>query len=431
QKKDNGIVQFIDQIENTASHLFDFDLDYRDYTLYFIPDRTAFPDHLPTVFGKTLMLEESSYFHLRDDSTVVMKVLKVSPPASGSSFISGTISQGNPGGRMRAAGVTSVTVILLDAQGNPVGITTSDETGYFIFENLAPGEYQLAVTADPDQPIAHEPYQVDISTANARVELTLSEEGISGSTERVLYIQSISFDALDAKTFGDDPFQLEATSSSGLPVTYSSSNTDIAVVDGAQVTILHAGTVAITATQAGNESYETVEFTQDLVIHKASQTIDFEMISDKASDEISFELSALASSGLQVSYASSNTSIVLIEEATAFILGSGEVSVTASQNGNENYNAAEPVVQTFTVNLVLSVENPTSKAKIYPNPASNIIKINSEYSISSVSIIHSSGAKEEVELKENSFSIQHLAVGIYILRFNEGGMLHHLKVVKN
>jgi hypothetical protein len=64
--------------------------------------------------------------------------------------------------------------------------------------------------------------------------------------------QTITFDALQAKTLCDGEFTLEATASSGLPVSYISSNADVATISGNTLTILKSGTTTITARQLGN-----------------------------------------------------------------------------------------------------------------------------------------------------------------------------------
>jgi alpha-L-arabinofuranosidase len=61
-------------------------------------------------------------------------------------------------------------------------------------------------------------------------------------------------------------------------------------------------------------------------------------------------LSATASSGLAVSYASSTTSICTVSGSTATFLAAGTCTITASQAGNASYAAATPVAQSFTVN---------------------------------------------------------------------------------
>jgi hypothetical protein len=66
--------------------------------------------------------------------------------------------------------------------------------------------------------------------------------------------QTITINPLADVTYGDAPFQLSASASSGLPVSYSSSATDVATIVGDTVTIIGAGVTTITATQAGNDT---------------------------------------------------------------------------------------------------------------------------------------------------------------------------------
>ena len=61
--------------------------------------------------------------------------------------------------------------------------------------------------------------------------------------------------ALPGKRVDDGPFTLSATASSGLPVSYSSSNPGVATVSGNTVTITGAGSTTITASQGGNATY--------------------------------------------------------------------------------------------------------------------------------------------------------------------------------
>jgi len=63
--------------------------------------------------------------------------------------------------------------------------------------------------------------------------------------------QSITFNTIASKTLGES-FTLAAVASSGLPVLYSSSSTNVATVSGSTVTIVGTGPVTITASQAGN-----------------------------------------------------------------------------------------------------------------------------------------------------------------------------------
>lgn len=68
--------------------------------------------------------------------------------------------------------------------------------------------------------------------------------------------QTITFAELAVKTTADAPFSLIASSSSGLPLTYTSSDLDVATLAGDLVTITGLGVTQITASQAGNSNYE-------------------------------------------------------------------------------------------------------------------------------------------------------------------------------
>ena len=84
--------------------------------------------------------------------------------------------------------------------------------------------------------------------------------------------QSITFGAIPSKSVGDS-FTLAATASSGLPVTYSSSNPSVATVAGNVVTIVGVGSAEITASQAGNSSFAPASDARQSVTAYASTAL--------------------------------------------------------------------------------------------------------------------------------------------------------------
>jgi hypothetical protein len=163
--------------------------------------------------------------------------------------------------------------------------------------------------------------------------------------------QTITFSALASKNCLDPAFALTATSNSGLTVSYASSNTSVATVAGSTVTIITGGTTTITASQNGNENYSAAtSVNQLLTVNKINQTITFAAIPTKNQSDGPFALTATSSSGLTVSYASSNTSVATVAGSTVTIVGAGTSTITASQAGDSCYNAATSVNQTLTVN---------------------------------------------------------------------------------
>ncbi|QGG47220.1 S-layer homology domain-containing protein [Heliorestis convoluta] len=93
-------------------------------------------------------------------------------------------------------------------------------------------------------------------------------------TTASLMEQTILFEALAPRTYGDDIFDLVATASSDLAVTFASSNPHVATVVGNTVTIVGAGSTTITASQLGNSYYSPApSVSQVLTIHKKDLTI--------------------------------------------------------------------------------------------------------------------------------------------------------------
>ena len=161
--------------------------------------------------------------------------------------------------------------------------------------------------------------------------------------------QTISFSPIPAKTFGDPNFSLTATSSSGLPVSFTSSDLLVATITGNMVTIVGGGTATISAIQAGDNTYTSVSSQQTLVVNKANQTITFPAISTKTIGEALFNLSATSTSGLAIQYSTLSDKISISGSQVALVKP-GNVSIKADQVSSTNYNAAASVSQTFCIN---------------------------------------------------------------------------------
>jgi hypothetical protein len=87
--------------------------------------------------------------------------------------------------------------------------------------------------------------------------------------------QSINFGTITGKVFGDVPFALNASASSGMPLSYSSASTNISL-SGGNVTILGAGTATIVASQGGDSNYlAATPVTNTLVIGKGVASVSF------------------------------------------------------------------------------------------------------------------------------------------------------------
>ena len=80
-----------------------------------------------------------------------------------------------------------------------------------------------------------------------------------------------------------------------------------------------------------------------------SQTITFPEFEDVEYDNVTFSPGATASSGLPVTYSSSNTSVASVSGSNLVINGVGSVVITASQSGGSGYLPATSVQRTLNV----------------------------------------------------------------------------------
>ena len=158
--------------------------------------------------------------------------------------------------------------------------------------------------------------------------------------------QTITFGAIPTVTFGSDPVPLDASSSSGLDISYAVAGPCSLI--GSWVSIDGAGVCSVTASQSGNSNYfGAASVTNTFTIEQANQTITFGSISDTTYGSGPIPLTASSTSGLDISFEVTGPCSVIGQ--TVSIDGAGVCSVTATQKGNKNYIAAASVTNTFTI----------------------------------------------------------------------------------
>jgi probable HAF family extracellular repeat protein len=180
--------------------------------------------------------------------------------------------------------------------------------------------------------------------------------------------QTITFGTLSGKTFGDPDFSVSATGgASGNPVTFSA--TGNCTVSGSTVHITGAGSCTVTASQLGNINFNAApDVPQSFNIGKANQTITFGPIGDHIFGELDSGVDATGgASGNPVTFSTTgNCTIVNSNNINlVHLTGAGSCSVTASQLGDSNYNAAPSVTQSFDIVQALVIIFPF----VSPNPS--------------------------------------------------------------
>ncbi|CAM1345282.1 ELWxxDGT repeat protein [Tenacibaculum amylolyticum] len=321
---------------------------------------------------------------------------------------------------------------------------------------------------------------------------------ISNDFEITKANQTVTFNSLSSVTYGDPDFSLNGTSSSGLPVAYTSSNNSVAIINGSNVTIVGAGTTVISASQTGNTNFNpaagvlqtlivtpkgititadrnqrkpfgsldptltyaitngnlinndtlsgnltrasgetigtypillgtlgnpnyAIDFiTDNFEITKANQTITFDTLTTVNYGDSDFELTAFASSGLNVTFQSSDINVATISGNTVSIVGTGTITIFAYQDGNNTFYAAAPVMQTLVVLPKESLTPNEEKAtiKVFPNPTIQHIQISDLPLDVRVRVYNLNGTllKQVIDYKKDDLiDVSQLPIGMYLL----------------
>jgi hypothetical protein len=80
-----------------------------------------------------------------------------------------------------------------------------------------------------------------------------------------------------------------------------------------------------------------------------NQTISFNPLPDKLLGDPPFSITATASSGLPVSFATLTPAICIVNGATVTLLTTGVCTIQATQAGDDSFNPAPPIARSFAV----------------------------------------------------------------------------------
>ena len=147
----------------------------------------------------------------------------------------------------------------------------------------------------------------------------------------------------------DQPVTLTATTSSWLPVIYTSSTPDVCTVSGATLTPTAAGPCTVVASQPGDAQYAPARpIPGSFPVERIPQTISFTPPRGAETDQ-RVALSASATSGLDVSYRTDTPAVCAVSGATVTPATVGTCTITASQAGDDHFAPARDVQRSFAV----------------------------------------------------------------------------------
>ena len=237
-------------------------------------------------------------------------------------------------------------------------------------------------------------------------------------------------------TYKDKNFKLGATVSSNLTLSVSSSKSSVAryVTTGDSIIIGVPGNTIITVTQQGNSEYLPAFSQKSLVVNKLNQTINFPAIPLLKIGDVDYSPSATASSGLTVTYRSSNAAVATIANNKIRVVGVGTTTVTASQAGSVYYNAAESsqIVNVEAIDGLDSRENASFSVKYIDNRMIQVVFTN-DFSSKSIMIYDMIGRLEKTisdpSINQN-IDIFNLPKGVYIIKLKCGNDISTRKIIR-
>ncbi|MDH8702246.1 uncharacterized protein YjdB [Dysgonomonadaceae bacterium PH5-43] len=244
-------------------------------------------------------------------------------------------------------------------------------------------------------------------------------------------VTGVSLDKTTLELIIDETEQLTATiepaNADNKNTTWSSSDESVATVsETGLVTAIAAGTATITVTtEDGGFKAEC-----GITVNKKSQTITFDALTEVTVGDKDFTPGATASSGLEVSYTSSDETVATIVDGKIHIVAEGTTTITASQAGNDEYEAATPVTQELTVKKLSSIDNfNTDSIEVYVY--ADMLYIDSTDKITKISIYSLSGAIVYNQTNAtNAIDVSNLAKGTYIVKLSTDKDTVVCKVIK-
>lgn len=201
-------------------------------------------------------------------------------------------------------------------------------------------------------------YPISIGYAEAQnyiIKYNFGKLIITKGTQSIDWIQNISQVRIG------DTLELNAVSSSGLPIEYISSNPKIAEVNGSVVKFISEGHVILSAYQAGNNNYKSVVMEKEVevspvLINKLTLNVTDLKMNIGETYKLIAQIEPDNATDKTLNWQSTNPNVVAVSEdgiVTAIGTGNAEINVTAND------------ASATMASCLVSVENPSGINDIY------------------------------------------------------------------
>lgn len=232
---------------------------------------------------------------------------------------------------------------------------------------------------------------------------------------------------LNDMTYGEITIELTGTTSSGYPIEYSSSNEEVAVVNGNLLSITGVGATTITAYHSGNQGYNPSanEIERSFDVATLELTIGGSFtVANKHFDGTTD--ATIVDNNLVLETPVNGDNVSLNDITVAFTspeIGNNlEVTLlSANLTGPDAYNYTLSLAGAPTTNANIidgtSISNQNQNVNIYPNPFSNNINIETQDHTQYISISNTCGQTLfESNTNTNYINTSTFAPGVYIIK---------------
>ncbi|MEQ8925890.1 MAG: family 16 glycosylhydrolase [Fulvivirga sp.] len=336
---------------------------------------------------------------------------------------------------------------LIDLSANIQDVSNQD---YFHFDYWTPNSNELSLVFKDQSgnesshtiSIGLENWQgVDIAIADIQENVNLSTlEKIQFSGNGVVYFdnlfffidpnddvpdpvaQTITFATVPDISIDEGSFELEATASSGLAVEYSTFSTELNI-EGSTVNLLKPGTVVVTAEQPGNEEFLAAEPVTQLFCVNPSKPI-------ISQTEFGGNI-----------WLQSNSEVGNKWYLNGNIISSGNpTEIEVNENGIYTLKVTidgcdSPFSDEFPLLITSTAPNNNLQIRVYPNPVTDVIKIENVNEIESVILTDVMGRAMPITFNQDKnvldANISTLPTGIYYLVLESKKEKHITRLMKH
>lgn len=227
--------------------------------------------------------------------------------------------------------------------------------------------------------------------------------------------QDFPFSPNNHVKYGDHDMPIILETNVGLPITYTSSDTNVIKIINDKISIVGSGICELIAIQDGNSFYNPVYKSKVISVEKAIQDFNFIPNDHYTFGDNNVSFIEHTNVNLPLKYESSDTSIIKFIDGKMNIVGAGFCQITAIQEGNNLYN---PIFKSEFITIDKAQQNIDFKPIENITYGDNSIEL-PKYSESNLPLVYESSDTSIIKIIDNSIHV--VGAGICNIYLKQNG----------